>query len=144
MRRNLLVTVVLIIAAPGIVVLAPHKASTPTFKESYLKGVRILRDCTGKTDYPHISKHVPGTVNVEATVKCPGREVSIDLTLTRITLKGTTSVHRSVLGNSKMTINVAMKCTWKKGAPYRYVASATYREAGGASAIHQTFADLEC
>lgn len=144
MRKNLLIATILVVGTPALINSLPTQVTSPNFKETYLKGARIMKDCTGKTDYPHLSRHVPGTVNVQATVKCPGREVTIDLTLTRITLRGVRTVHRSALGNSKMTINVAMKCTWKSGVPYRYVANAIYREAGGASAVHQTFTDLEC
>ena len=115
-----------------------------TFKQSYLQGVKILKDCTGKTDYPHISKHVPGTVNVEATIKCPGREVTIVLSLTRITLKGNKTSFKSKIGNSKMTINASLPCTWKKGVPFRYVASAIYAEASGARATHVVYRDLYC
>jgi hypothetical protein len=115
-----------------------------TFKQSYLQGARILKDCTGKTDYPHISKHVPGTVNVEATIKCPGREVTIVLSLTRITLKGNKTSFKSKIGNSKMTINASLPCTWKKGVPFRYVASAIYTEASGAHATHVVYRDLYC
>ena len=115
-----------------------------TYKQSYLQGVRILKDCTGKTDYPHISKHVPGTVNVEATIKCPGREVTIVLSLTRITLKSNKTSFKSKIGNSKMTINASLPCTWKKGIPFRYVASAIYTEASGAHATHVVYRDLYC
>lgn len=115
-----------------------------TYKQSYLQGVRILKDCTGKTDYPHISKHVPGTVNVEATIKCPGREVTIVLSLTRITLKGNKTSFKSKIGNSKMTINTSLPCTWKKGIPFRYVASAIYTEVSGAHATHVVYRDLYC
>lgn len=114
------------------------------FRESYLQGVRILKDCTGKTDYPHISKHVPGTVNVQATIKCPGRDVSIVLSLTRVTLEGNKTSYKSKIGNSKMTINAYLPCTWKKGVPFRYIASAIYTEASGAHATHVVYKDLYC
>lgn len=114
------------------------------YKESHLQGVRILKDCTGRTDYPHLSKHVPGTVNVEATIKCPGREVTIVLSLTRVTLNGNKTSYKSKIGNSKMTINASMPCTWKKGVPYRYIASAIYTEASGAHATHVVYRDLYC
>jgi hypothetical protein len=114
------------------------------YKQSYLEGVRILKDCTGKTDYPHVSRHVPGTVNVEATIKCPGRDVTIVLTLTRVTLKVNKTSYKSKVGNSKMTINASMPCTWKKGVPFRYIASAIYTEAGGAHATHVVYRDLYC
>jgi hypothetical protein len=114
------------------------------FKESYLQGVRILKDCTGKTDYPHISRHVPGTVNVQATIKCPGRDVTIVLSLTRVSLEGNKTSYKSKIGNSKMTINAYLPCTWKKGVPFRYIASAVYTEASGAHATHVVYKDLYC
>jgi hypothetical protein len=144
MRKNLLVATILIVGAPSLINALPNQVISPKYKVTYLKGVQIMKDCTGKTDYPHLSKHVPGTVNVEATIKCPGREVTIDLTLIRKTLKGRKEIHRSAIGNSKMTINVAMKCTWKRGVPFRYIARAVYTEASGATAKHVVFRDLYC
>jgi hypothetical protein len=114
------------------------------FKESQLAGARVLKNCTGKTDYPHLSKHVPGTVNVEATVKCPGRSVNIALSLIRVSLGNSKTVTRNQHGFGTMTINLAMLCTWKRGVPFRYIASAVYTEASGAHATHLVFKDLNC
>jgi hypothetical protein len=145
-NRTVFAGTVLTVAATLISVNTNLAASKPVkaYKQTYLQGVRILKDCTGKTDYPHISKHVPGTVNVEATIKCPGREVTIVLSLTRITLKGNKTSFKSKIGNSKMTINASLPCTWKKGIPFRYVASAIYTEASGAHATHVVYRDLYC
>ena len=115
-----------------------------TYRVSFLKGVRVLKDCTGKTDYPHISKHVPGTVNVQATIKCPGREVTIVLSLTRVTLNGSKTAYKNKIGKGQMTINASLPCTWRKGIPFRYIASAIYTETSGAHATHVVYRDLYC
>ena len=146
MNKTVLLAAVFTGAATLVGVNTNSAANKPAqaFKESYLQGVRILRDCTGKTDYPHISRHVPGTVNVQATVNCPGREVTIVLSLTRVTLKGNKTSYKSKIGNSKMTINAYLPCTWKSGVPFRYIASAVYTEASGAHATHVVYKDLYC
>lgn len=145
-NKTILVGAILTGAATLLGIDTNSTANRPVqaYKESHLHGVRILKDCTGKTDYPHLSKHVPGTVNVEATIKCPGREVTIVLSLTRVTLNGNKTSYKSKIGNSKMTINASMPCTWKKGVPYRYIASAIYTEASGAHATHVVYRDLYC
>jgi hypothetical protein len=145
-NRSVFVASIFTAAATLIGVTTNSAANKPlqTYKQSYLEGVRILKDCTGKTDYPHVSKHFPGTVNVEATIKCPGRDVTIVLTLTRVTLKVNKTSYKSKVGNSKMTINASMPCTWKKGVPFRYIASAIYTEASGAHATHVVYKDLYC
>lgn len=119
-------------------------ATNTKFKQTYLTGVRILWNCTGKTDYPHISRHVPGTVNVQATIKCPGKDVVVALSLTRISLQGRKTLTRSKSGNGSLTLNAALPCSWKNGPPFRYVASAVYTEATGAHATHVIYRDLFC
>jgi hypothetical protein len=65
------------------------------FKNLFNFGVK----CEGKSDLPHISRHKPGTVNVQTRTTCPGKGVEITSRLTRI-LKGKNfSVTKSNQGN---------------------------------------------
>mgnify|MGYP000373143555 CR=1 FL=1 len=146
MNRRVLagISITTLAAVIGVGTNTVTQNNIPAYKESHLTGVKILLDCTGKTDYPHLSKHVLGTVNVVARMKCPNRKGHIELKLTRITLKGRTTLTTHKDGFGEFYVNLAMVCTWKKGPPFRYVATATYTEAEGAHATHIVYRDLKC
>jgi len=73
--------------------------------------ISLPDDCSGRSDYPHISTHKPGRANVIAETVCPGQRVSIRTTLTR---PGwfifTESVTKSDSGIGKVRISVSMPC----------------------------------
>ena len=93
--------------------------------------------CDGQTDYPHESRHVPLTVNVEALTECPNQEVFITTTISRHgwwIFPETRSV--SGQGYQKVDVNVALPCKWKKGQPpILYVVKSFHRDSEGAKAL---------
>ena len=101
--------------------------------------------CEGQSDLPHISRHKPGTVNVQTRTTCPGKGVEITTRLTRI-YKGTRlPVTKSNQGSGRTTINVSMTCIWKNGTKkIRYEVSSVHRLSDGRIGYTYNFQDLEC
>lgn len=101
--------------------------------------------CEGQSDLPHISRHKPGTVNVQTRTTCPGKGVEITTRLTRV-YKGTRlSVTKSNQGLGRTTINVSLACIWKKGSKkIRYEVSSVHRLSDGRIGYTYNFEDLEC
>ena len=101
--------------------------------------------CEGKSDLPHISRHKPGTVNVQTRTTCPGKGVEITSRLTRI-LKGKNfSVTKSNQGNGRTTVNVSLVCVWKKGMKkIRYEISSVHRLSDGKIGYTFNYNYLKC
>lgn len=101
--------------------------------------------CEGKTDLPHISRHRPGTVNVQARTSCAGKGVEITTRLTRSYMGTKLSVTKSNQGTGRTTINASLKCIWKKGAKkIRYEVSSVHRLSDGQIGYTYNFAELDC
>jgi hypothetical protein len=101
--------------------------------------------CEGKSDLPHISTHKPGTVNVQARTQCPGKGVEITSRLTRILPTGNFSITKSNQGTGRTTVNVSLKCIWKKGAKkIRYEIYSVHRLSDGQIGYTQNYHDLAC
>lgn len=111
------------------------------FKNLFNFGVK----CEGKSDLPHISRHKPGTVNVQTRTTCPGKGVEITSRLTRI-LKGKNfSVTKSNQGNGRTTVNVSLVRVWKKGMKkIRYEISSVHRLSDGKIGYTFNYNYLEC
>lgn len=98
------------------------------FKNLFNFGVK----CEGQSDLPHISRHKPGTVNVQTRTTCPGKGVEITSRLARIVKGESYSVTRSNQGNGRTTVNVSLVCVWKKGMQkIRYEISSVHRLSDG-------------
>jgi hypothetical protein len=101
--------------------------------------------CEGQSDLPHISRHKPGTVNVQTRTTCPGKGVEITSRLTRISTGENYSVTRSNQGNGRTTINVSMVCVWKKGMKnIRYEISSVHRLSDGKIGYTFNYNYLKC
>ena len=101
--------------------------------------------CEGKSDLPHISRHKPGTVNVQTRTTCPGKGVEITTRLTRVYQGTRLSVTKSNQGSGRTTINVSMNCIWRKGTKkIRYEVSSVHRLSDGRIGYTYNFQDLEC
>lgn len=111
------------------------------FKNLFNFGVK----CEGQSDLPHISRHKPGTINVQTRTTCPGKGVEITSRLTR-TYKGTkTSVTKSNQGTGLTTVNVSMNCIWKKGTKkIRYEIYSVHRLSDGQIGYTQNYRELAC
>ena len=108
--------------------------------------VNLPDDCSGRSDYPHKSVHVPGRVNVVAETVCPGQMVEIKTTLTR---PGwfifTESVTQTKSGFAKVKISVSMPCKWKPGQPpIGYIVMSVHSSATGGRAITRVRRFLKC
>lgn len=102
-------------------------------------------NCFGRTDFPHISKHFPGTVNVQAYTYCPKEGVSVQSTLTRTYAGATTSITKSNRGTGRTTVNLAFKCLWKPGKPLiKYAVHSTHKLSNGAIGETHWVRDLKC
>jgi hypothetical protein len=149
-RRNLIqtITISLVLTFSGA---NNSMAEPPPLPEDILKlgplknlfnfGVK----CEGKSDLPHISRHKPGTVNVQTRTTCPGKGVEITSRLTRI-LKGKNfSVTKSNQGTGLTTVNVSMNCIWKKGTKkIRYEIYSVHRLSDGQIGYTQNYRELAC
>jgi len=103
-------------------------------------------ECWGRSDYPHISTHVPRTVNVIAETVCPGGRVSVRTTLSRhgwLFFRQTASDSKT--GNGSVRVNVAMNCKWISGEPLvEYVVESVHRDDTGASGVTRLHRFLKC
>ena len=91
--------------------------TTPAGFDSGLgKKVQLDGDCFGRTDFPHISTHVPLTVNVHAVTHCPGKKVTVRTVLLRHSWWIFNEVQRvEKSGFGDVEVNVSLPCKWKKG-----------------------------
>lgn len=84
--------------------------------------------CKGRVDYPHISSHVKGTVNVILGIDCPGEFTSINAIFYRSPIKTPADVmigHKS--GRNKIAMNVAVPCLTNEGlSVHSYFVTATF------------------
>ena len=89
--------------------------------------------CDGRSDFPHISSHVPGTVNVEALTECPGKKVTVSTTLPRkLWWFIDESVTLTKSSFAQVKVNVSMKCKWKLGEkPIKYIVQSIHSDSNG-------------
>ena len=108
--------------------------------------VNLPDDCSGRTDYPHKSKHQPGRVNVVAETVCPGQMVEIRTTLTRPGwLIFTESVTESKSGLGRVRLSVSMPCKWKPGqSPIGYIVMSVHSSANSGRAITRVYRSVKC
>ncbi len=101
--------------------------------------------CEGVSDLPHKSAHFPGTVNVQARTTCPGKGVEISSRLTRTYRGVSTYVSKSSYGENRTSVNLSMKCIWKKGMKkIRYEIKSTHRLSNGRVGVTLNYSNLEC
>ena len=101
--------------------------------------------CEGKSDLPHISRHKPGTVNVQARTRCPGKYVEITTRLTRVQPSGNISTTHSKHGTGLVTVNASLPCIWKKGKKkIKYEVASVHRLWDGQIGYTYNYNYLEC
>lgn len=101
--------------------------------------------CEGKSDLPHISRHRPGTVNVQARTTCAGRGVEITSRLTRTSNGEKFSVTKSNEGKGQTSVNVSMVCVWKAGMKrIKYEVSSVHRLSDGRIGYTYNYDYLKC
>jgi hypothetical protein len=131
----------------------PSAMSDPPVVNNQNEGVPVTESkrfffspiCEGVSDLPHKSTHLPGTVNVQARTTCPGKGVEISSRLTRTFRGKSTYVTRSNFGENKTSVNLSMKCIWKKGmAKIRYEIRSKHTVSNGRVGVTLNSSTLEC
>jgi hypothetical protein len=102
-------------------------------------------ECYGRSDKPHISMHVPGTVNVVARTFCPKTGVSISSRLVRIYQGVEVEKSASKNGVGLVTLSISMKCIWREGMPLiRYRIYSKHRLTNGRTGETTQSASIKC
>ncbi len=108
-----------------------------------------IEACILTSEVPHVSTHVPGTVNVTGRTVCKGisagRHLKVTVTLTRMDGGNTPPITKSSSGVGTVVVNVAMPCIWsRKQALIKYTITTTHRMSNGKISITKNKADLQC
>lgn len=109
----------------------------------------VIEACIHTSEKPHISKHVPGTVNVTGRTICKGissgRSLRVTVTLTREDGGNTLPITKSSSGVGAVIVNVAMPCIWKrKQSLIKYTITTTHKMSNGKTGKTRNKAELEC
>ena len=109
----------------------------------------VIEFCTLKSETPHISGHVPGTVNVTARTICKGisagRHLRLTITLLRKDGGNTPPITKSFNGVGSVIGNVALPCIWvRKQAEIEYIVTTVHRMSNGKSGTTRNGAVLKC
>ncbi len=87
---------------------------------SLLEPLVFQYGCYGQTDRPHLSSHVPGTVNVVARTVCPGESVYVQTSLYRDRWYGPQFLDSgSNSGFGSTSTNAAWNCSGSGTYTYR-------------------------
>lgn len=122
----------------------PINSPLKTIPGGLSQKVFISGECWVVTNFPHLSTHAPGRVNVTATIYCPRRPLSIETKLTR-TANGMTTSRKAVKeGVGKISVNVSMPCIWKSGATNVYKAQSWFTNGDGQIFTHAGVSRLKC
>ena len=108
-----------------------------------------IEACVLSSEKPHISSHVPGTVNVTARTVCKGisagRNLKITITLVRKDGGNTLPITKSITGVGSVVGNISMPCIWVcKQAEIEYIVTTVHRMSNGKSATTRNGATLKC
>ena len=109
----------------------------------------VIEGCRLTSETPHISKHVPETVNVTGRTVCKGisagRSIRVTVTLTREDGGNTPPITKSSLGSGTVVVNIAMPCIWKrKQSLIKYTIRTTHKMSNGKVGRTSNKADLAC
>lgn len=105
--------------------------------------------CKISSEKPHLSEHVPGTVNVTGRTVCSGisagRNLRVTVTLTRKDGRNTTPITKSSTGVGKVIVNVAMPCIWsRKQSEIEYIVRTVHKVSNGKTGVTENGAFLKC
>ena len=147
MRRFLSAVLVMTLLTPSNQALADPPVDTPNQGTTKAPNSKFFFSeiCYGQTDFPHLSRHFPGTVNVTARTGCTSGMAYVKTTLTRLGPPSTTHVMKQKQATGHVEVNVSMKCTWLLGSPrITYIAESIHIAASGAKTYTKTKKSLEC
>jgi hypothetical protein len=109
----------------------------------------VIEGCRLSSEKPHISEHVPGTVNVTGRTICKGisagRYLRVTVTLTRIDGGNSAPVTKSATGSEAVTVNVAMPCIWTRNQSIiNYTVVTVHKMSNGKSVTTRNKAAIKC
>lgn len=109
----------------------------------------IIEACRLSSERPHLSEHVPGTVNVTGRTVCSGisagRKIRVTVTLTRLDGGNTPPITVSRTGSKNLIVNVAMPCVWSRNqAKIQYKVETKHKMSNGKVGITSNKAALAC
>lgn len=144
MRRFLILTTSLLLISSN----ALAKADPPP---GYIdiRDRLIIEACVLTSEIPHISRHVPGTVNVTGRTVCKGfsagRNLRVTVTLTREDGGNTLPITKSNTGIGTVIVNVSMPCIWKRRQSLiKYTITTAHKMSNGKTGTTRNKAALEC
>lgn len=105
--------------------------------------------CDHSSEIPHLSEHVPGTMNVSGRTVCRGNskiwKVSVRVTVVRHDGGNTPKITKSASGNGKAIANVSMPCIWsRKQSKILYTITTVHTVPGGHTYYTENEERLEC
>lgn len=109
----------------------------------------VVEGCKLSSEKPHISEHVPGTVNVTGRTICKGisagRYLRVTVTLTRLDGGRTAPITKSRTGSEAITVNVAMPCVWTSNqTAIKYNVVTIHKMSNGKSITTKNKAAIKC
>jgi hypothetical protein len=109
----------------------------------------VIEACRLTSEEPHISQHVPGTVNVTGRTVCKGisagRNLQVTVTLKRLDGGNTVPITRSSRGVGSVVVNVSMPCIWVRNqSEIKYIVKTVHQLSNGKAAVTSNEATLKC
>ena len=109
----------------------------------------LIEGCRLSSEKPHISEHVPGTVNVTGRTICKGisagRYLRVTVTLTQMDGGNSAPVTKSATGSEAVTVNVAMPCIWRRNQSIiNYTVVNVHKMSNGKSITTRNKAAIKC
>jgi hypothetical protein len=132
MKRNIYILFSLIVALSIPITTANSSEPTYTIQNanSQLKSWDIVlsQECKGRVDYPHISRHIKGSVNIILSLNCPKEFASITGVFFRDPVKVPADLKFGhVSGRDKVKMNLAVPCKSNYGiSTNNYFVTATF------------------
>lgn len=125
-----------------------HALAEPPVITDYKERL-IIEACRLTSEKPHLSEHVPGTVNVTGRTMCSGisagRKIRVTVTLTRLDGGNTPPITVSRTGSKNLIVNVAMPCIWSRNqAKIEYRVKTIHKMSNGKNGITENGAFLKC
>lgn len=108
-----------------------------------------IEGCKLTSEAPHISTHIPGTVNVTGRTVCKGvsagRNLQVTVTLTRKDGGNSIPITKSSRGVGSVVVNVAMPCIWsRKQSDIEYIVMTIHKLSNGKTVTTENGAFLKC
>jgi hypothetical protein len=109
----------------------------------------VIEACILSSEKPHLSAHVPGTMNVTGRTVCKGisagRALQVRVTLYRKDGGNTRPITKSSRGTGTVVVNVSMPCIWVRNqSEIEYIVKTTHKLSNGKIRYTENEATLKC